>query len=170
MPLIFSGCCLGIMDFKSIKKQFNWLLFNNQTDCAVTYIHVLNQPISRLVGSSDILYIGETQNSISGRYNKEIKTRNTPKNTQLTNIRLTHIFNKINIQNCTCYYVCQREYLLSSYQKIKFLDDLRTWDKKFYLQTIKMIQNDTLKVPLEKYLLVKYAADHLEAPPMNNRF
>lgn len=158
------------MNFNSIQGHFKWIRFSNQTDKNVTYIYVIDRDIHRLIGSSDILYVGKTEQSIAKRYKQETNTRNTPGNSQSTNIRLTHIFGSIGLRNCECYYTCQMHYALPQPVQNGFLKELETWDKKYYRQVKPETPNVRVNVPLEKYILVKYAVDHLELPPMNNSF
>jgi hypothetical protein len=46
---------------------------------------------------------------------------------------------------------------------------LRTWDKKGFLSLSERPNADQIEPSLEKYLLVCYAVEHLEVPPLNNR-
>jgi len=157
------------MNFETIRKEHDWILFLSQTDRNVTYLFVLNRTIGRLSGTSDILYIGKTEQPISKRYEQETMTNNTLGNTQQTNIRTTHVFQQLGVTNVKCYYTRTLNHTLSGDGRMRFLGECRTWDKKFYLQLEKQQNGQTLEVPLEKYLLVRYAGEHLEVPPMNNR-
>lgn len=157
------------MNFNSIPGHFQWIRFSNQTDTNVTYIYVTDRRINRLIGSSDILYVGKTKQPIKKRYKQQINANNTPGNTQSTNIRLTHIFGSINLRNCTCYYTRQMTYALPSSQQNQFLNKLQTWDKRYYRKATQT-PNAPVNISLEKYLLVQYADDHLELPPLNNSF
>ena len=82
---------------------------------------------------------------------------------------MTHVFQRLGIQNVKCYYTKILNYSLSGETMTKFLRECRTWDKKFCLQLEEKQNGTYLEVPLEKYLLVCYASEHLEVPPMNNR-
>jgi len=157
------------MNFETIRKEHDWIEFLNQTDRNVTYLFVFNKTIDRLYGTSDILYIGKTEQSISRRYEQETRTNNTSGNTQQTNIRMTHVFQQLGISNVKCYYTRTLNHNLSGNDGTRFLSECRTWDKKFCLKLERKHNDQILEVPLEKYLLVRYAGEHLEVPPMNNR-
>ncbi len=157
------------MNFNTIRKEYNWIEYSDQKDKNVTYVFVLNEMVGRLFGDSDILYIGKTKMPICKRYNEEINSNNTPGNTQGTNIRTTHIFKQLNLQKVKCYYTNTFIDRLSGFKMKRFLKDCQTWDKKCFLQFNENQQNQSLDVPLEKYLLIRYASEHLEVPPMNNR-
>ena len=154
------------MYFQTIIDEFNWVQYNGQNHHNVTYIFVSYKPVCRLRGYSDILYIGKTNLNIATRYNQETNTNNTPGNNQTTNIRLTYVFNEYGHENFCCYFV-NGLYLteLPNEDINDFLMMLRTWDKNYYLKII----NGDIQIPIEKYLLVRYANDHLEVPPLNNR-
>jgi len=158
------------MNFNLIPGNFGWIPFNNQTDKNVTYVFVYNGQINRLIGSSNILYIGKTEQSIKKRYSQEINANNTPKNTQATNIRMTHIFGSIGLSNCACYYTRRMNYVLPRPVQNGFLNELETWHKRYYLKVKPHPLNTRVTVSLEKFILVKYAVDHLELPPLNNSF
>jgi len=158
------------MNFNSIPGSFNWVHFNNQTVRDVTYIYVMNENISRIKGSSNILYVGKTKQPINKRYKQQTNANNTPRNTQSTNIRLTHIFGSIGLSNCECYYTCQMNYMLPQPVQNGFLKELETWDKNHYLKVKPQTPNARVNISLEKYILVNYAVDHLELPPLNNSF
>ncbi len=157
------------MNYETIEDAYDWIQFNNQYDKNVTYIFVLNRTIPRLSGMSNILYFGKTEQPIATRYNQETDTNNTSRNSQQTNIRMTHVFQRLGIQNVKCYYTKILNHRLSGEAMMKFLGECRTWDKKFYMQFEDKRNNLYLEIPLEKYLLVSYASEHLEVPPMNNR-
>ncbi len=152
------------MDFQSIKNLWQWTAYSGQSTNNVTYIYVLNHAVSRLRGQSDILYVGETTKSIVKRYKQETGTKSTGGNTQLTNIRLTNIFGALGLSNVSCYFVDQMTQQIPPGDS--FLSKLQVWDKKRYLE---VVNQNPISVSLEKYLLVTYAADHLEVPPLNNR-
>lgn len=155
------------MNFQTIQNKFNWLHYQGQRDENVTYIFVSRKPVCRLKGYSDILYIGKTEKPIATRYEQETNTNNTPWNTQSTNIRMTHVFKEYGSENYCCYFVNDLNHPgLTPDERRNFLTKLKTWDKNFYLK----INGDDTQIPIEKYLLVCYAAEHLEIPPMNNSF
>ena len=129
-----------------------------------------NSPIRCLKGDSDILYIGKTKQAIRSRFAQETRTNNTEGNTQLTNIRMTHVFSQLGLDNTKCFYVNKPDQMLSGDEKRDFVERLRTWDKGFYQKTAKGNPTEQTTVPFEKYLLVMYADEHLEVPPMNNSF
>jgi hypothetical protein len=149
--------------------QFPWIMFDGQSDQNVSYIFVASTPITRLAGVSDILYVGKTEQPISKRYKQETNTKNSPKNTQQTNIRMTHIFSKIGLGTCKCFYVQDLDMVLDSTTAEIFIENLKTWDKQFYLKNVQEQGAGSITIPVEKYLLVNYAAEHLELPPLNNR-
>ena len=49
------------MNFSGIQNRFEGEMYSGQMDSDVTYAFVLNKPVPRLVGESDILYIGKTE-------------------------------------------------------------------------------------------------------------
>ena len=51
---------------------------------------------------------------------------------------------------------------LSSEEEQRFSQRLRTWDKRAYIG-----MGDHYRPTLEKYLLITYADEHLELPPLN---
>ena len=157
------------MNYSDINDRFQWHTYAGQMDSDVTYMFVLNQPVGRLAGSSDILYIGKTEQSIRARYEQETKTKNSPGNTQQTNIRTTFVFGKIGLDRVRCYYVKNLTFSPSDTERETFMDTLRTWDKKSFIALSERARLPALEVSLEKYLLVRYASEHFEVPPMNNR-
>ena len=163
------------MNFKDLKSLCNWISYQGQMDSNVTYVYVKDLPFRRLQGESDILYIrktkrGKTNQNIRSRYKGGTRTNNTEGNDQNTNIRLTHVFGKLGLENCRCFYAQNLDMTLSDANRGDFLERLRTWDKRAYLEIARGIPNQETAIPLEKYLLVMYANDHLELPPMNNSF
>lgn len=152
------------MNFNNIQNQYQWVQYCGQNTPNVTYVFVLKQPVQRLHGASDILYVGETLQPISRRYTQETNTNNTPSNTQQTNIRLTHIFGLLGLANVTCYFTDTMQCVIPPNDP--FLQHLATWDKKYYRG---VVNNNPIQVSLEKKLIVTYAVDHLEVPPLNNR-
>jgi len=157
------------MNYETIRENHDWIEFSSQIDENVTYVFVLNRPVTRLSGASDILYIGKTKQAIAKRYEQETRTNNTSRNTQQTNIRMTHVFERLGIQNVKCYYTKTLSHTLLGDERARFLRECGIWDKKFCIQLQDQQTAPSLEVPLEKYLLVCYAAEHLEVPPMNNR-
>ena len=155
------------MNFEDIAKWAQWVKYSGQPDKAVTYVYIASQPVTRLRGESDILYIGETDNAISTRYQQETETNNTGKNTQNTNIRTTHVFHQIRQAgiSVTCYFMKHKHTNLCSENASSFARELQTWDKQTYIK-----MRDYSNPTIEKYLLVTYSDDHLELPPLNNRF
>lgn len=138
-------------------------------DSDVTYVFVGRSAVPRMVGDSDILYIGKTEQAIKVRFEQETRTSNSPRNTQQTNIRLTHILGKIGVNNYQCFYVKELVMKLSGTKKTEFLEKIQTWDKQFFLKLKESNSGGSLEVPIEKYLLVTYTHEHLELPPLNNR-
>lgn len=132
----------------------------------VTYLIVLNRAVMRLQDQSDILYIGETRQPISKRYQQETSTNNTNKNTQATNIRLTHILAKLDKINVALYFTNTMTQNIAQTDLV--YTELQSWDKNYYYKNNISGQNPAT-ISLEKYLLVSYAVDHLEVPPLNNR-
>ena len=157
------------MNFAGIQDRFKWVPYSGQMDSGVTYAFVLNRPVARLIGESDILYIGKTEQGIRVRYEQETRTKNSPGNTQQTNIRTSFVFDKIGLANVKCFYVKALTADLSGIDCDSFLEGLRTWDKKAFLALSERPRTPSLTVSLEKYLLVRYTAEHLEVPPLNNR-
>lgn len=157
------------MNYQQLNDKFEWVLHEGQMDSGVTYVYVAKKPITRLVGSSDILYAGKTEQAMRVRYEQETKTKNSPRNTQQTNIRMTHILDKFGDKNYKCFFVKKLELKLSGTPMSAFLDKLKTWDKQFWLKLTDANVGGTLEVPIEKFLLVYYADEHLELPPLNNR-
>ncbi len=76
------------MDFAGIQNDFNWIAYSGQSDCDVTYLFVLDRPVARLVGVSDILYIGKTEQAVRTRCHQETRPSNSASSTQQTNIRV----------------------------------------------------------------------------------
>ena len=68
-----------------------------------------------------------------------------------------------------CLYVKKLSLTLSEVEQKAFLEKLWTWDKQFYLKLTDQNLDANLEIPVEKYLLVQYADEHLELPPLNNR-
>lgn len=157
------------MNFSDIRNRFEWVSYSGQTDCYVTYAYVLNRPVARLVGESDILYFGKTEQAIRDRCKQETRTKNSPRNTQQTNIRTTFVLGEIGLKHVKCFYVRELRETLSGTDCERFLEGLRTWDKKAFLALSDERRSPDLNVSLEKYLLVTYASEHLELPPLNNR-
>jgi hypothetical protein len=157
------------MNFAVLCDRFEWVLYSGQMDSDVTYTFGLNRPVTRLVSESDILYIGKTEQAIKIRYEQETRTKNSPRNTQQTNIRTSFVFEKIGLANVKCYYVRSLTANLTGAEWAEFLEGLRTWDKKAFLTLSESPKAALDEVSLEKFLLVRYAKEHLEVPPLNNR-
>lgn len=157
------------MNFTDIQDRFEWVSYSGQMDSDVTYAFVMNRPVARLVGESDILYIGKTEQAIRVRYEQETRTKNSPRNTQQTNIRTSFVFEKLGLENVKCFYVKGLTVDLSGIDCDTFLEGLQTWDKKAFLALSERPVPPSLAVSLEKYLLVLYTSAHLEVPPLNNR-
>ena len=155
------------MKFKDLDHLAEWVEYSGQRDSGVTYIYMAPEPIARLRGESDILYIGETIGQIRNRFRQETATNNTPGVTQNTNIRTTHVFRQLELGGilAMCFYATRTLLSLSSEEEQKFSQRLRTWDKRAYIG-----MGDHFKPTLEKYLLTTYADQHLELPPLNNKF
>ena len=158
------------MDFKDTGCWIDWVEYSGQRDRSVTYIFVASKPIARLRGESDILYIGKTDGEIRKRFKDETENNNTPKNTQATNIRMTHVFRQLNLAGIsyTCFFVEKTTLHLPSEIERTFAEKLRTWDKNAYVRMTRMA--DFSMPTMEKYLLITYADEHLELPPLNNSF
>lgn len=159
----------GYMRSIDLLQQFDWHEYSGQTDSDVTYFFRAPRSINRLRGESDIFYIGKTEQSIRMRYEQETRTINSPKNTQQTNIRTTYIYQQLEIPNPTCYFTKSLVMRLSEYECSVFLEKLKTWDKKFFLGLGVAPHQNRIVIPVEKYLLISYADEHLEVPPLNNR-
>lgn len=150
-------------------QRFDWHEYSGQMDSNVTYFFRAPSSISRLLGESDIFYIGKTEQGIRTRYEQETRTINSPKNTQQTNIRTTYIYQRLGLSAPKCYFTKSLDMSLFGDECSVFLAKLRTWDKKFYLGLEVNSDRNQVVVPVEKYLLVSYADEHLEVPPLNNR-
>jgi hypothetical protein len=153
------------VNFQAIHNQFPWVQFTGQSIANVTYVYVLNRHVPRLFGESDILYIGKTRQTMSRRFRQETTFSNTPGNTQHTNIRLTHIFGHLNLANVICYFTAQTDCSLQIADP--FIKHLQVWDKRCYRRCV--TSGNPVVISLEKRLLVTYAVDHDEVPPLNNR-
>lgn len=155
------------MNFNELKNRISFINYNSQNDSNVTYCFVYNESISRLKGESDILYIGKTEQPIKKRYFQETNTQFSEKNSQKTNIRTTYIYEKIGLENVSCFYTKSLTIKLSAEELKLFLENLKAFDIQ-YRNLI--LEQKTNEVDLEKYLLVSYGAEHLELPPLNNKF
>ena len=157
------------MDFAKFQRQFDWVPYDGQMDSGVTYIFVSDNEIPRMEGASDILYIGKTEQAIRVRFEQETRTKNSLRNTQQTNIRMTHILGKLGADKYRCFYTNSLEMELPESKQAEFLEKLMVWDKQFFLKLTDDHVGGGLTVPIEKYLLVGYTHEHLELPPLNNR-
>ncbi|MCR5763194.1 MAG: hypothetical protein K6G00_07430 [Treponema sp.] len=155
------------MNFNELKSRISFINYNSQTDSNVTYCFVYKEFISRLKGKSDILYIGKTEQPIKKRYFQETNTQFSEKNSQRTNIRTTYIYEKLGLENFSCFYTKSLTIKLSAEELKLFLENLKAFDIQYRNLILK---KETNEVDLEKYLLVSYGAEHLELPPLNNRF
>lgn len=155
------------MNFNELKSRISFINYNLQNDSNVTYCFVYKESISRLQGKSDILYIGKTEQPIKKRYFQETNTQFSEKNSQKTNIRTTYIYKKLGLQNVSCFYTKSLTIKLSVEELKLFLENLKAFDIQ-YRNLI--LEQETNVVDLEKYLLVSYGAEHLELPPLNNKF
>ena len=158
------------MNFYDIKERIQWTPFDGQGDSKVTYVFVAPNPRERLNGKSDILYIGRTSSPIKDRHKAQTSTRPTPKSTQSTNVRMTHVLKRLNDMGIEhAIYFCPIEcWKLPKGEVDSFSCLLELWSKRAHVRHRKA---GALEYPtLETYLLVKYANEHLELPPLNNRF
>ena len=126
------------MNFRDVRDEFEWIPYDGQSDSNVTYLWVRDLPITRLVGESDILYIGKTEQgktdpTIRSRFVAETNTNNSRKNTQQTNIRATHIFKRLGLENCKLYFTKQLKTDLLEPEKTDLLEKIRTWHKTLYV-------------------------------------
>jgi hypothetical protein len=75
-------------------------------------------------------------------------------------------YRKLGLENVRCYYVRSQSAKLTEAERSAFMEGLRIWDKKAFLA----LSEKADPIPsLEKYLLVRYAMEHLEVPPLNIR-
>ena len=118
---------------------------------------VAKNPISRLDGESDILYVGFTSGSIKSRYEQETTT-GPSKTGGSTNSRLTYILGQLN--GWQYYYMNGKQQSLTPEERREFNDIKSNWTK----------QKKYSRLTVEKYILVRYADKHLELPPLNQRF
>lgn len=155
------------MNFEDIDLPVDWVPYAGQSDRNVTYVFMASTPISRLRSESNILYIGKTVSPIRVRYRQETETNNTGRNTQNTNIRTTYVFRQIRPLGiiATCHFVRDERIRLPHDEAQAFAEKLKTWDKQTYVKS-----GDHATPTIEKFLLVTYAEEHLELPPLNNRF
>lgn len=155
------------MIFNELKKRINFVEFSGQKDSDVTYCFVYNNMIPRLISSSDIIYIGKTEQPIKKRYYQETNTQFSEKNLQKTNIRTTYVYEKLGLNNVKCFFTTALTIELSDEELKTFLEQLKAFDIQYRSY---ILSKNTNKVDLEKYLLVSYSSDHLELPPLNNKF
>lgn len=155
------------MIFNELKKRINFVEFSGQKDSDVTYCFVYNNMIPRLISSSDIIYIGKTEQPIKKRYYQETNTQFSEKNLQKTNIRTTYVYEKLGLNNVKCFFTKALTIELSDEELKTFLEQLKAFDIQYRSY---ILSKNTNKVDLEKYLLVSYGSDHLELPPLNNKF
>ena len=72
-------------------QRFQWHRYSGQNDASETYIYLISPPVNRLQEQSSVLYIGKNEQPISKRFGQEMRTRNTPGNSQAPNIRMSFI-------------------------------------------------------------------------------
>jgi len=151
-------------------SRFQWHKFSGQEDASVTYIYLVTPPVSRLQGQSSILYIGKTEQAISKRFIQATRTKNTPGNSQATNIRSSHISQLLfdRGDKIELYFTHGLLFELSGKEANDFEHILQIWNKSHYLKFFKPDSNGNVDVSIEKYLLVEYSNIHLEVPPLNN--
>lgn len=157
------------MNLSSASKRFEWIAYSGQMESDVTYAYTLNRSVPRLRGESDILYIGKTSQAIRIRFEQETRTKNSAGNTQQTNIRTTHILGQLGLENVQLYYVRSLTAELTDSERKTLMKELETWDKQSFITASAQPDAQQLRPSLEKFLLVSYAVDHLEVPPLNNR-
>lgn len=156
------------MNSEYLRQRFDCQQYSGQDTGNVTYFFISETPIQRLRGESDILYIGKTRGPIRNRYLAETATNNTPGCDQNTNIRTTYIYKIISPNGPQCFYIQEMFLTLDGDEKCQFLEKIKTWDKRYFNELNS--EDARISVPLEKYLLVMFADEHLEVPPLNNRF
>lgn len=143
------------MNFRDI--DVGWKDFSGQDDEGVTYIYVSRRPVSRLKGSSDILYVGQTTGSISRRI--QAQTTTSPRRGGGdTNSRLSYILSQLG--GWRCFYVDGYLWPMSPADRQRFNR----------VRNVFTSQKKGARLTFEKYLLVLYADEHLELPPLNNAF
>ncbi|MCZ6804722.1 MAG: hypothetical protein O7D86_12525 [Proteobacteria bacterium] len=154
---------------EALFSQFDWIEYSGQMESDVTYFFRSPKLIRRLRGESDILYIGRTENAIRVRYKQETRTNNLPKNTQHTNIRTTYVYRRLGMKKPECFYTKSLNVELPADELRQFTEKVMTWDKKFYLMNLDAGMIETKPFSMEKYLMVNYADEHLEVPPLNQK-
>ena len=156
------------MNSECLFQRFTCHQYDGQHDTGLTYFFVSTSSIHRLRGESDILYIGKTKASIRNRYLAETATKNTLGCDQNTNIRTTHVYSIICPKGPRCFYIKEMFLTIEGDDKNLFFEKLKIWDKRYFNE----LHKDDARVilPLEKYLLVMFADEHLEVPPLNNSF
>ena len=149
--------------------RFDWCKFASQKTSSVTYIYLVTPAVKRLRGQSSVLYIGKTKGPIDKRYRQETKTKNTLRNSQATNIRLSFVIpaliqcnNRIDV-----FFTHGLTLSLAGCEVERFGEILQVWNKRHFLDHYK-VNNGIVELPIEKFLSVHYAEAHLEVPPLNN--
>jgi hypothetical protein len=170
------------MTFQDIQGLAQWQQYVHPNAAAgphVTYLYVLDRALGRVSGNSDILYIGETTNGLHQRYYQEVRQPDPWANgivlnggtEQQTNIRLRHLHAQLNgPQHITVWYTPIINMPLPADwadHKAALMHWHRNLFKVYHQQELNGLEP---QVNLEQYLLVKYASEHLELPPWNNRF
>jgi len=151
-------------------QRFQWHRYTEQDDASVTYIYTVAPPVSRLNGRSSVLYIGKTEQPISKRFAQETRTNNTPGNSQATNIRTSHISQLLldRGDKISLYYTRSLSFDLLGREAEEFGRNLQTWNKSHFQRFFKPDSRGKVTVSIEKYLLVEYAKNYWEVPPLNN--
>jgi len=151
-------------------NRFRWQRFSGQNSHFVTYIYLVKPSVCRLRGESSVLYVGKTKDSIAERYKKETQTRNTPGNSQATNLRLSHLIPLLRGRGdeIELYFTDGLSFPLPPAEAADFGKMLETWNKSHFRSKFKQDVNSIFQVEIETFLLIHYAAAHWEVPPLNN--
>lgn len=152
-------------------RRFRWERFSGQSTRDVTYFYAVTPEVARLRGKSSVLYIGQTENGIDVRYRQETATRNTPGNSQATNIRTTHVISTLRVGGAEIelFFTAGLSMDLAGVDARSYGELLETWNKNHFLKEFEPRPDGSIDVQIEKFLLAHYAAQHLEVPPLNNR-
>jgi hypothetical protein len=150
--------------------RFQWHRFSGQGDSPVTYVYLGTPPVGRLQGDSSVLYVGKTEQPIDQRFAQATRTKNTPANSQSTNIRSSHIMRLLTQRGdqIELYFTLGLWVNLSAIQARDFGQVLQIWNKSHFLKFFPPSIGGTVDVSIEKYLLGHYMNEHLEVPPLNN--
>ena len=160
------------MNFEDISSAYEWEFLSGQDYNNVTYVVVASKHIPRLWGESNILYVGFTKGAIRNRYKQQTTTRPRPRSSQNTNTRNTHVLKRLEGMGIThCVYFVQESLVTLEHGKRAEFDSLlESWVISVYNADKDRGYEANPPPSLERYLLVKYANEHLELPPLNNRF